>query len=95
MRFLLVIIIFFTLNSFICFDNMSLVYKLGKNSINDINNLYLPTEKERKQVLYNISYNQWTLEELKTGEAINYMFNLLNNYLNWTQALMHSLKINL
>lgn len=62
---------------FICFDNLSLVYDLGKHSINDLNNLYIPKEEERLQKLYDISYNQWSLNELKTGEAINYMLSLL------------------
>ena len=30
----------------ICFDNLSLVYNLGKHSINDIDNLYIPKEEE-------------------------------------------------
>ena len=61
---------------FICFDNLSLVYNLGKHSINDINNLYIPKEEERLQKLYDISYNQWSLKEL--GEGLKYMKNLLD-----------------
>ena len=62
---------------FICFDNLSLVYNLGKHSINDIDNLYIPKEEERLQKLYDISYNQWSLKELESGKGLKYMKNLL------------------
>ena len=65
---------------FICFDRLSLVYDLGLNDIENIDNLYLPSEKERLQKLYDISYSQWTLKEFKNGCAIKYMIKLLKNY---------------
>ena len=54
-----------------------MVYNLGKHSINDIDNLYIPKEEERLQKLYDISYNQWSLRELESGEGLKYMINLI------------------
>ena len=62
---------------FICFDRLSLVYDLGLNNLDKLDNLYLPSKKIRLQKLYDISYNQWSLEEFSDGTALNYMCNLL------------------
>lgn len=61
----------------ICLHEMSVVYNLATHDIKNINNLYIPTNEERLQQLYNISYMQWTDEELKSGEAIEYNLKLL------------------
>lgn len=66
-------------NRIICYDDMTLVYNLANHDVNDINNLKMYSVQERYKTLCNISYNQWLLEELKNGEALHFMLNLLDN----------------
>ena len=59
-------------------NKMSLVYDLGYQDLNKIEEPYIPSNEERQQVLNNLSYMQWNLKEIESGEIFRY---LENNYL--------------
>ena len=56
---------------------MSPVYELSTNKVENIENLYIPSEEEVLQNLYNISYMQWNLDEIKSGKPFNYLLSLI------------------
>jgi hypothetical protein len=56
------------------YNKMSIVYNLSSK---DINNLYLPTQKEIYQTMCNISYMQYNEKEWSNGIAFNYIKTLL------------------
>tara|TARA_Y100001970_G_C14148789_1_gene811437 strand:+ start:185 stop:1054 length:870 start_codon:yes stop_codon:yes gene_type:complete len=56
---------------------MSPVYELSTKKVENIENLYIPSEEEVLQNLYNISYMQWNLDEIKNGEPFNYLLSLI------------------
>ena len=63
----------------ICFDMMTPVYHLADHTVNNIDNPHVPCDKERLQTLYNMSYNQWTADEISNGLAIGWMLKLIDN----------------
>lgn len=62
----------------IALDKMSIIYDISENSINNINNIYIPDKNTILQKLYNISYMQYTTDEFKNGVAFKYINKLLN-----------------
>ena len=72
------------------FNKMSLVYDLGYHNLDNINQPYIPIEEKRQQVLSNISYMQWSLNEIENGEMINYLEK--NYYDLWLYKEIEKLK---
>lgn len=62
----------------ICFNKSSVVYNLSINDVANINDLYIPDKKQILQTLYDISYMQFTLDELRNGYAINSINSLID-----------------
>ena len=60
-----------------CFDNTSMVYDLSLHSEKYIDKIIIPSKNYLDQTLNNISYSQWTIDEIKSGEALDHMFSLL------------------
>ena len=59
------------------FNEMTPVYDLATKKIENIEKLYIPSEKDVLQNLYNISYMQWNLDEIKNGEPFSYLLSLI------------------
>jgi hypothetical protein len=57
------------------FDKGSMVYNIANTDIKNIEN---PILMEREQTFYNISYSQWNIDEMESGEAWLHLKNGLN-----------------
>lgn len=55
----------------IAMDPGNFAYSLGNNKLSQINNLVRSSDRE--QWLYNLSWAQWSQEEIKSGEAWNHI----------------------
>src|SRR3989344_5211657 len=57
----------------IAFDKMSVVYDVASgHNVSDVNNLVIPEHNIVMQQLYNISYMQWNIEEIKNGDPFEH-----------------------
>ena len=72
------------------FNKMSLVYNLGYNNLDNINQPYIPSIEKRLQVLNNLSYMQWSLHEIEEGIMMNYLEK--NYYDLWLYKEIEKLK---
>jgi hypothetical protein len=63
----------------ITLSNISIIYDITENDINNINNIYIPSKKIILQKLYDISYLQYSLDEFRDGTAIKYAKKLIKN----------------
>lgn len=50
-----------------------IVKPLSRNTLKYINDLYYPTDAERYQFLCDVAYQQWNLDELRSGLAWSYI----------------------
>ena len=57
----------------ICLNKMSVIYDLCENNLENINNIHIPKHNDILQRFYDLSYRQWSYEELKNGNMINYV----------------------
>jgi hypothetical protein len=62
-------------------DPGNFAFEISSNFIEDINNLKLADKTAVKQCLQNLSYSQWSPDEMRSGEAWNHLLPIVNNYL--------------
>lgn len=55
------------------FDKGSCVYHLANHDLSTIDKPSFPDQTDKMQTLYNIAYQQWTIEELRDGQAWNHV----------------------
>lgn len=57
---------------------MTPIFSLATKKIRNIENIYIPGRKKVLKTLYNISYMQWNLDEIRKGYPFEYLLSILN-----------------
>ena len=58
----------------ITIDAGNFAYPISSKTLDDLDSPYIPTDQERQQWINNLSYCQWSREEMSRGDAFRHIF---------------------